>query len=268
MKRIISILSIAWILSFSMLNVNAAEALRVVDGADLLTDDEEMQLLQEVDEISERQQLDVVVVTTNSLGGKNITAYTEDFYDENGYGFGDTYDGVILLIDMETRQWKMVTTGFGITAFTDAGIDYIAEKFLPYLSGGEYYQAFSTYAKWCDTFTAQAKEGEAYDVSNMPKEAFPILSRLVVAALIGLVAGFIGVTILKGQMKSVKRQKNAGRYATAEGLRLHTQKDRFLYVHTDRERLPEPRAEGGKSGGSSVHVGSSGRTHGGGGGKF
>lgn len=268
MKRIISLLSIVWILSFSVMLVNGEEMSRVVDGAGILTDSEEAELLQTLNEISERQQFDIVVVTTASLEGKDITAFTEDFYDENDYGFGEAYDGAILLVDMESRQWKIVTTGFGITALTDAGIDYIADEFLPYLSDGEYYQAFSVYAQLCDDFVEQAKEGTAYDVSNMPKAAFPVLSRAAMAVVIGLIAGVVGVTLLKGQMKSVRRQKNAGRYATAEGLRLHTQTDRFLYVHTDRERLPEPETQNNTGGGSSIHIGSSGRSHGGGGGKF
>lgn len=268
MKRMISLLSIVWILSLSVLAVSAEGAVRVVDGAGLLTETEEANLLQTLNEISERQQFDVVVVTTTSLNGKDITAYTEDFYDEHDYGYGATYDGVVLLVDMGTRQWKIVTTGFGITAFTDAGIDYIADEFVPYLSSGDYYQAFSIYAEMCDEFVEQANEGTAYDVSNMPKEAFPVVSRAGIAALIGIVAGVVGATLLKGQMKSVKWQKNAGRYATAGGLRLHTQKDRFLYVHTDRERLPEPKTQNHSRGGSSIHTGSSGRSHGGGGGRF
>lgn len=43
---------------------------RLVDDADLLTDSEEQELNTELDEISEKQQCDVVVVTENSLDGK------------------------------------------------------------------------------------------------------------------------------------------------------------------------------------------------------
>ncbi|MDD7113688.1 MAG: TPM domain-containing protein [Lachnospiraceae bacterium] len=40
---------------------------RLTDEADLLTDAEEEELLTKLDEISERQQCDVVVATVNSL---------------------------------------------------------------------------------------------------------------------------------------------------------------------------------------------------------
>ena len=97
------------------------EKTRVVDMADLLSDSEESSLLFKLDEISERQQFDVVVVTVGSLDGKTPTAYADDFYDYNGYGFGAEYDGVLLLVSMEERDWRISTCGYGITALTDAG---------------------------------------------------------------------------------------------------------------------------------------------------
>ena len=265
MKRMISILFALFLLFRPAVTVCAEEPKRLVDGADLLTDTEEAELLQELNEISVRQQFDVVVVTTTSLDGKSMMEYADDFYDYNGYGMGDTSDGALLLVDMGSRQWGISTAGYGITALTDAGIAYIGEKFLPYLSDGDYDKAFSTYARLCDDFVTQAREGEAYDVSNMPKKAFPVATRLGMSIIIGIIVGFVGVTALKGQMKSVHAQSSAGSYVTKGGLNLHTSRDRFLYVHRDRERLPEP--DHGK-GGSSTHISSSGRSHGGGGGKF
>ena len=98
---------------------------RLVDDAGLLSDSEEEELLGELDEISERQEFDVAVVTVNSLEGKTAEAYADDFYDYHGYGFGTDHDGILLLVSMEARDWHITTTGYGITAFTDAGIEYI-----------------------------------------------------------------------------------------------------------------------------------------------
>ena len=78
---------------------------RLTDQADLLSDDEETELLHKLDEISERQQSDIVVVTRKSLKGKSAMEYADDFYDNNGYGFGDGKDGILFLISMEERDW-------------------------------------------------------------------------------------------------------------------------------------------------------------------
>lgn len=51
--------------------VRAEEGKHLADMADLLTDTQEAELLQELEEISERQQFDIVVVTTTSLSGKS-----------------------------------------------------------------------------------------------------------------------------------------------------------------------------------------------------
>ena len=94
---------------------------RLVDDADLLTDSEEQELNTELDEISEKQQCDVVVVTENSLDGKSAQDYADDFFDaiaENG-------DGVALLIDMPNREICISTGGIAIRYLTDARIEDI-----------------------------------------------------------------------------------------------------------------------------------------------
>ena len=98
---------------------------RLTDEADLLTDEEEELLLKQLDEISERQNCDVVVAAVDGLDGKSAMEYADDFYDYNGYGMGNERDGIILLVSMEERDWWISTCGFGITAFTDDGLDYI-----------------------------------------------------------------------------------------------------------------------------------------------
>ena len=146
-KRIISLLfALVLCMSFVIPALAESELPRVVDDANLLTDSEEKQLLSKLDEISQRQKVDVVVVTVDSLGGKSAMAYADDFYDYNGYGFGTSHDGVLLLVAMGTRDYWISTTGYGIKAFTDKGIDYISDKFVSYLSDAEYAKAFDTYA--------------------------------------------------------------------------------------------------------------------------
>ena len=153
--------------------VKASEdTMRMVDWADLLSDGEEADLSDRLDEISERQQLDIVIVTVDSLEGASAEAYADDFFDDNGYGFGDEKDGILFLISMEERDWCISTSGYGITAFTDAGLEYLSEEFLPYLSDGAYVEAFQTFAGECDEYITQARTGEAYDVDNIPTEPF------------------------------------------------------------------------------------------------
>lgn len=266
-KRIMTLLLIAiFCLSFGMV-VCATEgkSSRLVDFADILTKSEESRLLAILDEISERQLLDVVVVTTNTLDGKSPMAYADDFYDENGYGFGVPKDGVLLLVSMEDGDWWISTAGNGITAFTDAGITYISEQFLPALSKGDYEEAFTRFAYLCDEFITQARTGEAYDSGTLPKAPFSIGYYLSRALLIGLFIALIITIAMRYSMKSVRFQPTASAYVKSGSMNVTEARDLFLYSHVDRRVRQKESSSGG---GSKTHTSSSGRSHGGGGGQF
>ena len=71
---------------------------RLKDEAGLLSEDEADSLLARLDEISERQSCDVIVVTVASLDGKTAESYADDYFDFNGYGLGQDGDGILLLL--------------------------------------------------------------------------------------------------------------------------------------------------------------------------
>ena len=261
MKKQFGILLFSLILIVCMTTaISAASMPRLVDGADLLTDSEEITLLSMLDEISERQMLDVVIVTTNTLEGKSPMAYADDFYDYNGYGFGASYDGVLLLVSMEDRDWWISTCGYGITAFTDYGIDCLADRFLSVLGSGYYADAFEIFAEGCDEYITMARNGKPFDIGAEP---FDASGAMMIAVVIGLIAAFIVTASMKGQLKSV-RQQSAGSYLKQDSMRITDSRDLYLYRNVSRVR----RQTESSGGGSSTHTSSSGRSHGGGGGKF
>ena len=68
---------------------------------------------------------------------------------------------------MGDRNWAIATHGYAIEAFTDAGQEYIMEQVKPYLSDGDYNEAFQMFAMECDDFIMQADEAEPYDVGKI-----------------------------------------------------------------------------------------------------
>ncbi|MBR3867645.1 MAG: TPM domain-containing protein [Butyricicoccus sp.] len=232
---------------------------RLVDRADYLTDSEEAALLNKLDEISTRQGLDVVIVTIPDLFGEDITALADDFYDEGGYH----PDGILLLISDYDREWAISTAGYGITAFTDAGQEYLTGQFLDALSEGEYAAAFDTYAGLCDAFITQAKTGTPYDMGMLPKSQFHAVRNLLISVGIGLLAAWIAVSSMKAQLKTVRAQTAASAYVKPGSMHITERRELFLY-HQIHRTAREVKA----SGGSSTHTSSSGRTHGGSSGTF
>lgn len=243
---------------------------RLVDTEGLLSSEEAGRLSDKLDEISERQRFDVVVVTVYSLGFKSAEEYADDYYDYNGYGQGGGRDGALLLVSMEDRDWYISTCGFGLTAITDAGLEAMSERFVPYLSDGEYYEAFSAYAELCDSFVSRAREGDPYDRDNLselpdiPRTPEDWFFAIAVSVVIGLVVALIVCSVLKGKLKSVRMKGDAGDYTVKDSLMITQSSEFYLYSHVTRTAKPK----NNDSSGSHSHVSSSGSVHGGGGGKF
>lgn len=122
---------------------------RVVDKADLLNEVEEQELRAYLDRISEELQFEVVVVTTDSLAGKQPMDYADDFYDNHSYGYGASNDGVIFLryIKGNEREVWISTCGLGITAIDDNYIDRIFDDVTSDVLSGNYYNAFLIYGE-------------------------------------------------------------------------------------------------------------------------
>ena len=229
---------------------------RLVDDANLLTASQEQDLVEKLNEISLRQGMDVVVVTADTLGGKSPQDYADDYYDYNGYAA----DGILLLVSMEDRDWWISTTGYGITAFTDAGIDYLADQFVSFLSDEEYAQAFDIFAEQCDAFITQARTGDPFDSHNLPQEPFPVVLFVIISLVVGLIVALIATGIMRGKLKSVRAKHQAADYVRPGSMKVTQSREIFLYDHVSR--TPRPKESSG------THISSSGRSHGGGGGKF
>lgn len=243
--------------------VTSGTLTRMEDQAGILTEEEEKKLNDTLDTVSEKQECDVAVVTVNSLEGKTAQEYADDFYEMNGYGYGEDKSGILLLVAMDDREWHMSTCGYGITAFTDAGLSYMEDQFVPDMSDGEYAKAFTEYASLCDEFLTQAKTKEPYDSGHLPKgKVSPIW--ILGDLLIGGVIAFVMAMVKKSKLKSVKSQVEAAAYEKAGSLHLTEQTDHFVNRIVTTRKIERKT----QSSGSSTHTSSSGTSHGGSGGKF
>lgn len=258
MKRLHTLFLCFLILISLVLTVSAEEPSRVADMAGLLVEDEISRLSDTLERISDDWDMDVVIVTMDDLLGLDASAYADAYYDNNGYGD----DGILLLVSIGDRQWAVSTCGYGMQAFTDAGIDYMAERFLPDLSAGNYAKAFEIFAELCEDYLEQAGMGAPYDEGLLPAAPFRLGKRLVICFGLGLLIALIAVGVMYSQLKSVHSQ-TASRYVSGEGLKLTASRDLFLYAHVDRRKR-----ETSNSGGSTTHRSSSGRSHGGRSGRF
>ncbi len=245
----------------------------IIDNAGLLSDDEESLLLQKIENIVETYSFDVAIITTNGIGNKTIAEYSDDSYDYGGYGIGPNYDGLAFVINMGDRDYYTTTCGYGITAFTDYGIEKMCEDVVPLLTSGDYYEAFSLYLDNVSLFLEQAKTGKPYDVGNKLKTTEDYVAGEIIVLVVSLVISAIIAFSVRSSMNNAKAKTSATNYikrssvnaaGSAGGVNLKSCSDVFMYSTTSKT----PKQSSSSSGGSSTHIGSSGRSHGGGGGKF
>lgn len=236
------------------LRVFASEADLVVDNAGLFTQEELQELTAAAERVSSEYGMDTVILTVPSLEGKSARDYADDYYDYHDY----RYDGILILLAMEERDWYISTSGEAIQVFTDYDIQELGDRIVPYLSSGYYFWAFQVYLEELPDYF------DAYEGSEAVDDSLSLGGALMISSGIGLVIAAIVTAILCGTMNTKRRQYSAGEYLVDGSFRLPVRQDIFLYSNVTKTK----REQNNSSGGSSTHTSSSGNTHGGGGGKF
>ncbi len=221
--------------------------LLVRDGADLLTDAEESALRTRLAALSDQYGAQVCVATVASMKGEDIDVFVEYLYDHDGYGFGEDKAGVLLLVSMNPRQYRILSNGFAAQAITMDGIDAISEAIVSGLSSGNYVAAFNAYADKCAYYLDGYINGFPFDTGKY----------LMIALAVGVISGVVTAFVLKGQLKSVRPQNRANTYVKQGSMKLTQSDDCFMYrTVTKKERPKEDSSSGSGSGsGSSRNVG-------------
>ena len=197
--------------------------------------------------------MEIAVVTVSDLEGKTVEEYGDDFYDYNGYGYGEDDDGLLLLIyepgDGGEREAYISTHADGAYEFYDAIREDMMLSMRDSLVAGDYAAAFNI-------FVDKAEE-------TMKPNVSPIW--LFVFVLVGAVVGLLITTAMASKNKSVIAKDYADYYMRPNSLVLTNQNDVFVNSYTNR--TAKVRDDDSDSGGSrtrsSTHTSSSGRSHGG-----
>lgn len=245
-KRLFSLLLI-FALCFSLALPALADSTGLVrDGADLLTDRAESELEAELERISRAYGTDVIVVTVDTVGNRWVDDYTEDYFDTH---FGPDHDGILLLITMAEREYRILSNGFGNQAVPGGDIDRICEQIEPYLRDGDYAAAFRRFAEECE----YQLDGE---VNGFP---FELGGNLLISVVVGFVVALVVVLVMAGQLRSARRRSAAAEYTRKGSFQLTGASDIYLY----RNQTRRPRQTNSSSGGGH-RSGGGGRSMGGG----
>lgn len=239
---------------------------KIYDYANILTDSEEALLKEKIDDYIEEYDMDMVLVSVEEHSKYSTQAYADDFYDYNGFGIGDTYDGVIFVVDFNFgyTDMYMSTTGEAIRIYDDQRIDNILDVVY------EEYDYYQMYADFIDESSYYASLGVPSSNKNtyinssgdlVYKRTFPWFSSILMSSIIATIV----LLILIAKNKMVKKATEANVYLNKESLNITERTDNFITTHTSSVRINTSSSGSGHVGGSSTHRSSSGRSHGGGG---
>lgn len=274
-----------WFLFFCLfglvlpVQVAKAEVSHVYDYGDLLTEEEELQLSKDMEQCMEDLQLSLTIVTTNGLDGASIQEYADNFYDTNGLGYGDTWDGILLLVDMEIREYWTMTDGAAVDMFSDMDFDYIHKDLATYLGKGLYYDAFHSYLEDVEDVVFAYQQGNAASIleqdSRMPVDSLwgKAARNLPVFFVFSIVIAALTVRGMKRKNKMVQQDFSAEQYMDTNSLKLQVHTDTFLRSHTTTVKVSSSDAHHGNgfghaSRGGGIHRSGAGHFHGGRGGRF
>ncbi len=227
MKKIV-VFAITLVLSLSFVVSAFATVDRnplFVDGAGLVTKDEAKEISKRLEEISEKNNYDVVIYTVDSFEGDDPRVFAADFFEAH-YGYGTNKTGTILLISMEERDWALVSHGEGIDKIPD--IYALDGYFLDYLSNDEYAQAFMCFADEVESCIE-----------------FQLVPSLIMSVIIGFIVAFVVTAIMKGKLKTVKSCDNAREYVRKGSFDLKHSRDLYLYSTVTRVARPKNNSSGG-----------------------
>jgi len=229
-KKILSLLIVLVLsLGLNVIGFATEQSAMLVDDADLLTELEAERLSERLDAINQKYDVDIYIVTADTIGTQSTRRYAEQFGD----------NAVVLLVVMDQRDYSITSTGKARDAFTNAAIEDVLDVITDDMSQKDFAGAFEGFIKECDTLLGASEESFA---SKLAKN-------IGVSLVIGLVVALIVTGIMASKLKSVRSKAGASDYVKAGSLNVTVSRDMFLYRKVDRRA--KPKSSGGSSSGSS-----------------
>ncbi|MCL2276526.1 MAG: TPM domain-containing protein [Treponema sp.] len=243
---------------------------RVVDNAGLLSQNEIQRLTNLISSIASEHNFDLVIVIENSIGDTTpqteerlVQAYADDYFDYNGYGYGENHDGCLLLHVLDVRQIYQSTSGRGIPLLSHSAENRIYDTIIQHLRSENYFTAYNSFLTNWNQILINASQPRINAVQRYH------VVFLIVAWLIAFLISLIVVSSMKSKMNNVLAKTQAAGYIVQDSLKFSVKNDQFLYSTVAKvPRASSSSSQGGGGKGVATRVSSSGRSHGGGGRKY
>lgn len=271
-RNLVSLILVLLIVNCFVISACAAH---VTDDARLFSDQERAYLEQRATEISEKYNFGVYIVTLDNYlnyhGSSNIEKFTMNYYDENGFGYGDDKAGTTLLLSMAERDYDLdFNSDRANEIFTYSGREQMKSRFLAFFRQNDFYGGFDEYLSTCEEYLQAAADGTPVGASDdvpdgywdnytdYDNERLPLWIALIPGAIAAILAG----VLTSIPMHSAKKKQDADVYRVPGSLDIRRRSDMFLHrsvTRTPRETESSSSSSDSHNYSSGSHSGSSGK---------
>ncbi|MCK0472283.1 YgcG family protein [Halalkalibacter sp. APA_J-10(15)] len=213
---------------------------KLYDFAELLNNEEAAQIEALADQYSDKNEVDILIVTTNDTEGKGVTRYADDFYDEHSPGYNQPNgDTALLTVDLEGRELQI--QGYYRTEeyIDDHRATLIREEITPNLSDGNYFDSFSMYIELVDRYLNIEPDSDYEEATFFSAWWFHLIVSLGVAGL---------VVFIMAYNAGGRKTTNDKTYLDANSLGVTHRKDRFVRKSVTKTKKPSKNNSSGGGG--------------------
>lgn len=198
LKFLVLILLLTLIPKITYAQENLIKSAYVNDYADILKESDKKELTNIIMEYIEKYNLDISVVTTDTSYFMTTKQFANKFYDQNSMGLGENRDGILLVIDMQNREFYILTNGFVHQLINDSRVELILDKMEPSMRSGDYNTAIHSFLGEINKYYKYHKYGPPY--------------LWIGAVIIAAIMAFFALNREKKKLKLISDALNANYY--------------------------------------------------------
>lgn len=176
---------------------------------------------------SEECKCHFAVLVVDSLDGLSSGEYAEKYYQSSGIGYGETKDGVLLLLCLMgvegENEWNVYRSAKVKEWYSDRTVNKLMKPVLKKLTAGDYTGAVERYA---DNFKGQ-----------FGKQPAPSIIWLPLSYLIGFALAFIIMKIRTSNLQSVAAQYDANSYIKKDSVIISSSNDLLIDKDVSRTAI-------------------------------
>lgn len=276
MKKIFLFIALIF-MSFSLLSVDVYAnkydegKVFVSDKKEYLSDSEFENAVNIAKSLSSKSGYNVGVIITDDINGKTPVAFSDKAYSDV---FGKNTDGIMILINNDTMEDHISTSGNAILMYTDKRLDKVFDNAYPYLKNEDFSGGVNIMLGTLEDFYDDGipSENMGYteeDIYKATEVGLNIFQNLLSMIVVFFVVSLITFLIIKSTYK-FKKAESARTYVNQSNTFFREKSDTYIREYTTSHRVSSSSSGGGSSsrgsgrvGGSSVHRSSGGGSFGG-----